>query len=193
MIRWEEQPSGDWLGYSGQALVATATKADENRWDWEVPGAGKPKGWRNSGHRTSELDARRAADAYWDKWLTAAALKPDLGRLAETSIPTKPRNSRAARKAPAAERSEDTRSSVELTAANAKLEDLQRKLERAEARASKAEEAASAAEARAIASEKASKDRAARLPSAPGKLPVAVGAAAWGPLAIPAKAGAKLI
>jgi len=25
MIRWEEQPDGNWLGYSGQALVATAT------------------------------------------------------------------------------------------------------------------------------------------------------------------------
>jgi hypothetical protein len=44
MIRWEEQPDGNWLGYSGQALVASASKGDENRWDWEVPGAGKPKG-----------------------------------------------------------------------------------------------------------------------------------------------------
>ena len=43
MIRWEEQPDGNWLGFSGQALVSTATKRDENRWDWEVPGAGKPK------------------------------------------------------------------------------------------------------------------------------------------------------
>jgi hypothetical protein len=58
MIRWEEQPSRDWLGYSGEALVATATKRDETRWDWEVPGAGKPNGWRNSGHRTNELDAQ---------------------------------------------------------------------------------------------------------------------------------------
>jgi hypothetical protein len=96
VIRWEEQPDGNWLGYSGQALVATATKADEKRWDWEVPGAGKPKGWRNSGHRTNELDARRAADAYWDKWLGAAALKPDLGRLAEASVPSKPRKGEGA-------------------------------------------------------------------------------------------------
>ena len=119
MIRWEEQPDGSWLGYSGQALVATATKADENRWDWEVPGAGKPKGWRNSGHRTSELEARRAADAYWDKWLTAAALKPDLGRLAETSVPMKPRKSKGVRSA-ADTAPEDKRDSVELTAANAR-------------------------------------------------------------------------
>ena len=81
MIRWEEQPDGNWLGYSGQALVATATQSEEHQWNWEVPGAGKPKGWRNSGHRADELEARRAADAYWDKWLTAAALKPDLGAL----------------------------------------------------------------------------------------------------------------
>ena len=95
MIRWEEQPDGNWLGYSGQGIVASATKRDENRWDWEVPGAGKPKGWRNSGHRTDELEARRAADAYWDKWLGLAALKPDLGRLAEASAPSKPRRKKA--------------------------------------------------------------------------------------------------
>jgi hypothetical protein len=29
MIRWEEQPSGDWLGYSGEAVVATASVAEE--------------------------------------------------------------------------------------------------------------------------------------------------------------------
>ena len=37
MIRWEEQPDGNWLGYSGQALVATATKADADR-PWGLPG-----------------------------------------------------------------------------------------------------------------------------------------------------------
>jgi hypothetical protein len=146
VIRWEEHSDGNWLGYSGQALVATATKADENRWDWEDPGAGKPKGWRNSGHRTNELDARRAADAYWDKWLATAALKPDLGRLAETSIPSKPcRKAKAETKAAPA-RAEAPQSSLELDAAKAKIEDLQRRLERAEGRASKAEERASAAE-----------------------------------------------
>src|SRR5215210_5056893 len=130
MIRWEEQPDGNWLGYSGQALVATVTKQDENRWDWEVPGAGKPKGWRNSGHRTDELDARRAADAYWDKWLAAAALKPDLGRLAEASAPNKPRKGKAAPKPVSDSGSAERRTSVDLTAANAEVEDLQRKLER---------------------------------------------------------------
>jgi hypothetical protein len=63
MIRWEEQPDANWLGYSGQALVATAMQDEEHQWNWEVPGAGKPKGWRNSGHRADELEARRAADA----------------------------------------------------------------------------------------------------------------------------------
>ena len=169
MVRWEEQPSGDWLGYSGQAIVATATKADENRWDWEVSGAGKPKGWRNSGHRTSELDARRAADAYWDKWLSAAALKPDLGRLAEASAPTKPRKGKAPDRSPSDAGAGERRSSFELTAANAKLEDLQRKLERAEARASKAEERATAAEARAARSEQSANERLARMREALGE------------------------
>jgi hypothetical protein len=163
MIRWEEQPDGSWLGYSGQALVATATKVDEKRWDWDVPGAGKPKGWRNSGHRTNELDARRAADAYWDKWLRAAALKPDLGRLAETSVPSKPRAQQKTEKTSAATAPESRRAALDLEAANAKLEDVQRKLDRAEARASKAEERATAAEARADVSEKSAKERLARL------------------------------
>jgi len=167
VIRWEEQPDGNWLGYSGQGVVATATKRDENRWDWEVPGAGKPKGWRNSGHRTDELEARRAADAYWDKWLGLAALKPDLGRLAEASAPSKPRRKKAEDMPPAQpERQTDRRGearSIELTAAKAKLDDMQRRLERAEARAEKAEERAAAAEVRATASEKAASDRLAKL------------------------------
>ena len=170
MIRWEEQPDGNWLGYSGQALVATATKADENRWDWEVPGAGKPKGWRNSGHRTNELDARRAADAYWDKWLAAAALKPDLGRLAEGSVRSTPRPKRRAEPSRAPEPSSSSgRDTLELDAANAKIEDLQRRLERAEARASKAEERASSAEANAKESEKAANERLARMRAALGE------------------------
>jgi hypothetical protein len=169
MIRWEEQPSGDWLGYSGQALVASATKRDENRWDWEVPGAGKPKGWRNSGHRTNELDARRAADAYWDKWLTAAALKPDLGRLAETSVPSKPRSKAKATKAPPPASRDDGGRSVELEAANAKVQDLQRMLERAEARVTKAEERASTAEAKAAETEESAKERLARMRAALGE------------------------
>jgi hypothetical protein len=170
VIRWEEQPSDDWIGYSGQAVVATATKRDENRWDWEVSGAGKPKGWRNAGHRTNELDARRAADAYWDKWLTAAALRPDLSRLAETSIRKEPRRSqKPERAASSSERDVSEASSLELDAANAKIEDLQRRLERAEARASKAEERATAAETRADAVEKSAAERMKRLKAALGE------------------------
>jgi hypothetical protein len=170
VIRWEEQASGDWLGYSGEALVAAATKRDENRWDWEVSGAGKPKGWRNAGHRTNELDARRAADAYWDKWLAAAALRPDLGRLAETSMRKEPRPSAKARHSqPAPARAEEPAQSLELEAANAKIDDLQRRLERAEARATKAEQRASGAETRASASEKAANARLARLRDALGE------------------------
>lgn len=169
MIRWEEQADGNWLGYSGQAVVATATKRGESRWDWEVPGAGNPKGWRNSGHRTNEIDARRAADAYWDKWLAAAALKPDLGRLAETSIPSKPRRNATAETKAAPARAVAPQSSLELDAANAKIQDLQRRLERAEGRASKAEDRASTAEARAKKSEKIANERLARMRAALGE------------------------
>src|SRR3954453_4707528 len=167
MIRWEEQPSGDWLGYSGEALVASATKRDENRWDWEVSGAGKPKGWRNAGHRTNEVDARRAADAYWDKWLSASALRPDLGRLAESSVRKEPRSSRKTRVE--ADRPEPAAPSPELDAALAKVADLQRRLDRAEARAEQAEQRATAAETRADAVESSAKERLAKLRAAIGE------------------------
>src|SRR4051795_9611360 len=114
--------------------MPTRSCRDENRWDSEVSGAGKPKGWRNSGHRTNELDARRAADAYWDKWLTTAALRPDVSRLAETSIRKEPRRSQKPERAASSKPERDAfeASSLELDAANAKVEDLQRRLERAE-------------------------------------------------------------
>jgi hypothetical protein len=42
-----------------------------------------------AGHRTSWIEARRAAEEYWQRWLEEAALRPDLMRLAARSVPTK--------------------------------------------------------------------------------------------------------
>ena len=85
MIRWEEGESGDWSGFSGELLIATVAPVSGRRWDWEVGGVSRPSGWRNSGHRTTALAARRSADDYWNRWLEAAALRPDVSRLAELS------------------------------------------------------------------------------------------------------------
>ena len=89
MIRWEEREDGDWLGYSGELVVATVVRPlgerSGRRWEWEVTGVARPANWRSSGHRTTALAARRAADEYWTRWLEAAALRPDVGRLAELS------------------------------------------------------------------------------------------------------------
>ena len=89
MIRWEEPSSGDWYGYSGELTVAMVARQPGGgaRWYWEVSGAGRPHGWRNSGHRTTPLAARRAADEYWARWLQAVALKPDVSLLAQASLP----------------------------------------------------------------------------------------------------------
>ena len=38
-----------------------------------------------------KIDARRSADAYWEKWLAAASLRPDLQRLAMQSLPPEER------------------------------------------------------------------------------------------------------
>ena len=76
MIRWEQQKNGDWHGFSGELAVASVVKdpdAEREQWLWKVKGLKRPKGWRKPvGHRTTWLDARRSADAYWEKWLAAA-------------------------------------------------------------------------------------------------------------------------
>lgn len=147
MIRWEEQPSGDWNGYSGQVLVATATRdgADPKRWNWEVTLAGKLKGVRNSGHRTSEVDARRSAEAAWQRWLEAMALKPDLMTLAEMSLP----KARAG-KVPSEEPSEATDDAPNHAR---ELERLRHRAELAEARFAEEQQRGRAAEERAEAAE----------------------------------------
>ena len=88
MIRWEEREDGGWQALSGDLVMATVVKAPgggKAKWLWEVSGVARPQGWRSSGHRTTALAARRAADEYWLRWLEAAALKPDIERLAERS------------------------------------------------------------------------------------------------------------
>jgi hypothetical protein len=89
MIRWEEREDGDWYGFSGELLVAAAVRplggSSARRWEWEVSGVTRPAGWRNSGHRSTAIAARRSADEYWKRWLEAAALRPDVERLAELS------------------------------------------------------------------------------------------------------------
>src|SRR5215211_4699821 len=40
---------------------------------------------------SKKIDARRSADAYWEKWLAAASLRPDLQRLAMQSLPPEER------------------------------------------------------------------------------------------------------
>jgi hypothetical protein len=120
-IRWEEQENGDWHGLSGELIVALvvpdradsapadgaglasgkakspARKANPKRWLWEVT-VQRPPGWRNEGHRTSALAARRAADDYWARWCEAAALKPDVERLVAQSDEAKPAGTGRARR-----------------------------------------------------------------------------------------------
>ncbi len=83
-LRWDEQENGDWHGYTGELIVGLVVKVagERRRWLWEVT-VHRPPGWRPSGHGTSSLAARRSADRYWLKWLEAAALRPDIERLAE--------------------------------------------------------------------------------------------------------------
>jgi hypothetical protein len=84
MIRWEQLQNRDWQGFSGELPVASVVRdpdAEQERWSWKIEGLKRPKGWRKPiGHRTTWLDARRSADAYWEKWLAAASLRPDLQR-----------------------------------------------------------------------------------------------------------------
>ena len=94
MIRWEQEDTGDWRGLSGSLTVATVKpdEADGGQWRWEMRAVKRLPGARASGHRTTELEARRAADRYWLRWLEAAALRPDLQSLAEASVRNDKRN-----------------------------------------------------------------------------------------------------
>ncbi|MFL5213336.1 MAG: hypothetical protein ACJ8DH_05545 [Microvirga sp.] len=95
MIRWEQQENGNWHRFSGELPVATVAKdpdAEREQWAWKIKGLKRPKDWRKPiGHHTTWLGARRAADAYWEKWLGAASLRPDLERLAMQSLPPEER------------------------------------------------------------------------------------------------------
>jgi hypothetical protein len=90
MIRWERQEDGSWQGFSGELLVATVRRDEGSpgRWLWNIAAVKRPKGWRKgAGHRTAWLAARSAADEYWERWLEASALRPNLERLALQSLP----------------------------------------------------------------------------------------------------------
>src|SRR3954466_10612805 len=80
MIRWEQLQNRDWQGFSGELPVASIVRdpdAEQERWSWKIEGLKRPKGWRKPiGHRTTWLDARRSADAYWERGL----LPPHFGR-----------------------------------------------------------------------------------------------------------------
>src|SRR5215204_3055776 len=53
---------------------------------------------QGSWHRSSWIDARRAAEEYWERWLQEAALRPDVMRLASRSVvKERERKSRAER------------------------------------------------------------------------------------------------
>src|SRR5215208_1504079 len=96
MIRWEQQGDANWQGSSGELVVATVTrdKDDTEQWLWTITALKRPKGWRKgAGHRTSWLEARGAADDYWNRWLAAVALRPDIERLAKRSIKAEARPS----------------------------------------------------------------------------------------------------
>jgi len=97
MIRWERQ-NDEWLGFSGELTVAKVAKdpeAERESWIWQINAIKRPSGWRKPiGHRTTSLDARRSAEEYWAKWLTASALAPDVAQLARDSIAAEQRSTR---------------------------------------------------------------------------------------------------
>ncbi|MDF2764944.1 MAG: hypothetical protein K0R61_528 [Microvirga sp.] len=87
--------------------MAIVSREDEEaeRWLWTNNALKRPKGWRKrAGYRASWLETRGAADEYWNRWLAAAALRPDLQALAQASLkadrstPKKPARKRAVRK-----------------------------------------------------------------------------------------------
>jgi hypothetical protein len=78
MIRWEQQSSGSWFGYSAELMIAMVVRISNDNntegWHWRVDGARNPVGWMNAGHRKSADSARLAAMRYWNRWLEHAGL-----------------------------------------------------------------------------------------------------------------------
>ena len=46
MIRWERQQDGNWLGLSGEVLVATVAKdaSEKGQWLWTITALKRPQG-----------------------------------------------------------------------------------------------------------------------------------------------------
>jgi hypothetical protein len=63
MIRWEEPEAADWLGYSGELVIAQVTRATggaRGRCLQKFERVARQSGWHSSGHRTTALAARRS-------------------------------------------------------------------------------------------------------------------------------------
>jgi hypothetical protein len=90
MIRWEHEGEEEWIGFSGELPVAKVIRdgeAERESWNWQIHAIKRPNGWRKPvGHRITSLDARRSAEEYWAKWLSATALQPDVAQLARGSL-----------------------------------------------------------------------------------------------------------
>jgi hypothetical protein len=101
MIRWEHE-ADDWVGFSGELPVAKVFKdveAARESWIWQIHAIKRPSGWRKPvGHRITSLDARRSAEEYWAKWLSATALEPDVAQLARGSLALEGSRKRARKK-----------------------------------------------------------------------------------------------
>jgi hypothetical protein len=76
-LRWEYGSVG-WLGYSGELVVAMVVLVDRGdnagKWNWQLHGVHRPRGWKHSGFCGTQQIARRAAGRAWKRWCMAAGL-----------------------------------------------------------------------------------------------------------------------
>ena len=125
------------------------------------------KGARNTGHRANEIDAQRAADAVWERWLSKAALKPDLSQALEMSLGPKRPSRKSGKPADENKRANESAGTMAaLQEARSRADSAEARLAEAEKRVRDAEKRAAAAEARSVEAEQDAKKQIERLRSA---------------------------
>jgi hypothetical protein len=78
-LRWEKQPDGRGeFAYSGELIVAMigTRAADPSRWWYTIDGVDLRRLARPRGEACRPDIVRRAVNKAWDKWCSAAGLKP---------------------------------------------------------------------------------------------------------------------
>ncbi len=81
MLRWEQQPEGNWYAYSGQVVVGMVVKLARpldggQTHVWQLSKVHSIFGWKHNGHSKSAGTGKRSLGIAWKNWCEACGLQP---------------------------------------------------------------------------------------------------------------------